>query len=227
MNKYEPKRCNGRYYIDDHFESTIIIALLIINIVCAACIFREISALKAVLETFEPTEVSAVEVVEKPVEVPQNAEEDRPEYHIPAQWPKLYDDSDAVALAKLVWGEGRGVPAYGSVSTKAQQAAIMWTVLNRYDLGKGDSIIDVITAPNQFVGYNVNHPVEDELLELAYDVLDRWNNERHGETDVGRVLPADYLYFHGDGTYNYFRNEYKSKAYWDWSLEDIYGGAIA
>lgn len=149
---------------------------------------------------------------------------------IPAQWPRLYSDGDAIALAKLAWGEARGVPDLKInghvISTRTQQAAVMWTVLNRFDAGYEESIIGVITAytvdkngkiHKQFHGYSEEHPVEEELLELAYDVLDRWNAERHGET-VARELPSGYLWFHGDGTWNWFRDAYKNGNEWDWSV---------
>ena len=140
---------------------------------------------------------------------------------IPAQWPRLYSDEDAIALAKLTYGEARGVPDLKIngrvISTRAQQAAVMWTVLNRVDAGYEESILEVITAKGQFHGYSEEHPVEEELLELAYDVLDRWNEERHGETIV-RELPAGYLWFHGDGTWNWFRDAYKNGNKWDWSV---------
>lgn len=140
---------------------------------------------------------------------------------IPAQWPRLYSDEDAIALAKLTYGEARGVPDLkinGQViSSKAQQAAVMWTVLNRFDEGYADSIIGVITAKGQFHGYSEEYPVEEELLELAYDVLDRWNAEKHGETVV-RELPSGYLWFHGDGIWNHFRDAYKNGNEWDWSI---------
>ena len=140
---------------------------------------------------------------------------------IPAQWPRLYTDEDAIALAKLTWGEARGVPdlkVNGRViSTRTQQAAVMWTVLNRFDEGYKESILEVITAPGQFHGYSEEHPVEEELLELAYDVLDRWNAEKHGETVV-RELPAGYLWFHGDGIWNHFRDAYKNGNEWNWSV---------
>lgn len=121
-----------------------------------------------------------------------------------AQWPRLYSDEDAIALAKLTWGGGaRGVPVLEvngrNVSTRAQQAAVMWTVLNRFDEGYEDSIIGVITAKGQFHGYSESHPIEEDLLELAYDVLDRWNAEKHGETVV-RELPATTL---ADHCYSY------------------------
>ena len=149
---------------------------------------------------------------------------------VPAQWPRLYTDEDAIALAKLTWGEARGVPDLKIngrvISARTQQAAVMWTVLNRFDEGYADSIIGVITAytvdkngkiHKQFHGYSEEHPVEEELLALAYDVLDRWNAEKHGEIVV-RELPSGYLWFHGDGTWNWFRDAYKNGNKWDWSV---------
>jgi len=138
------------------------------------------------------------------------------------EWPKLYTDEDAVALAKTLYGEARGVGSNGIVSGTAQKAAVIWCVLNRYDAGYEDSIVEVCAAPRQFVGYSKSHPVWDDLLELSYDVLDRWNAEKHGETDVGRVLPAEYLWFSGDGKYNHFRDSYKGGTKWGWLLTDPY-----
>ena len=58
---------------------------------------------------------------------------------------------------------------------------------------------------------------------MVKDVLHRWNDEKHGETDVGRVLPSDYLWFRGDGKHNHFRNSYNGGTRWNWEMEDIYG----
>lgn len=41
--------------------------------------------------------------------------------------------------------------------------------------------------------------------------------------DVGRVLPADYLFFEGDGRHNHFRKDYiKTGEIWGWSLPSPY-----
>lgn len=152
--------------------------------------------------------------------------EDKPEYHIEATYPELYTDEDIIVLTKMLYGEALGVPELNvngkCVSTKCQQAAVIWTVLNRYDAGYSDSISKIVKAPKQFVGYRESNPVDEELLDLVKDVLDRWNDEKHGETDVGRVLPADYLWFRGDGKYNHFRNEYEGGIRWNWELTDVY-----
>ena len=44
----------------------------------------------------------------------------------------------------------------------------------------------------------------------------------HGQVEVGRVLPADYLWFSGDSKRNHFRNAYKGGTVWDWSLPSPY-----
>ena len=115
----------------------------------------------------------------------------------------------------MVFGEARGIPS------KMEQAACVWCVLNRCDIF-GKCIIEVTTAPSQFTGYNDRNPVTDELYYLCEDVLTRWYAEKDGKAEVGRVLPPDYLYFHGDGKHNYFRNEFKGGTTWDWSYPNPY-----
>lgn len=112
-------------------------------------------------------------------------------------------------------GEARGV------SSDAEKAACVWCALNRVDHGYGD-IITVVTTPKQFVGYNEENPVDDGLITLCIDVLTRWYAEREGQVEVGRVLPADYLWFSGDGKRNHFRNAYRGGDRWDWSLPSPY-----
>lgn len=139
---------------------------------------------------------------------------------------KLYTEDDVIAAAKMVWGEAGAVPELKNgdivISTKCQQAATIWTALNQYDMGGFSSIKAVIVSPGKYHGYYELNPATDKLVDLARDVLERWNREKNGETDVGRVLPADYIYFHGDGTYNYFRNEFEGGTRWAWDYGDPY-----
>lgn len=80
----------------------------------------------------------------------------------------------------------------------------------------------MIQYPGAFA-YIEDTPVTDELHDLAADVLARWNAEKNGESDVGRVLPTEYIYFSGDGKHNYFRNAYKENYdIWDYSLPSPY-----
>lgn len=160
----------------------------------------------------EPEEPEPVEVIEPEPEV---------------VYEQLWTNKDALVLTKMLYGEARGVDILMTRDGRAiggdcQKAAVIWTVLNRYDAGFEESIYEVVTARKQFVGYKSSNPIDENLFVLVCDVLDRWNREKHGETDVGRVIPSDYYWFVGDGDYNWFTNEFRSGDYWDWTLTDIY-----
>lgn len=126
-------------------------------------------------------------------------------------------DREINMLAQLIKSEAEGV------KSTAQQAAVAWCVLNRFDAGSGKTIPAVITASGQFA-YDKREKILPKFKELARDVITRWLLEQRGVDVVGRVLPSDYLYFanHGDGV-NWFRSEYYSRRqYWDWSWPDPY-----
>lgn len=153
--------------------------------------------------------------IELKVEVPDPDPAPKPEPVI------YYTDNDAVMLARLVYGEARGI------SSVTEQACVMWTVLNRVDanFGCNGGIAGQITAPNQFYYIKGNPTVDDygrDLYALAKDVLGRWNDERNGETNVGRVLPSEYMWFSGNGKHNIFRNKDKGGSAWDYSLPSPY-----
>lgn len=123
-------------------------------------------------------------------------------------------ENDASMIAKVIYGEARGIYSL------TEQACVAWTILNRVDAGYGD-IREVVTAPNQFC-YDKDFPTVDDygrdILKLVYDVLDRWKNDKEG-----RVLPADYLWFGGDGEHNYFRNSYDDFSnLWGYGLPSPY-----
>lgn len=129
------------------------------------------------------------------------------------------DEADVEYIAKTLYGECVGV------KSDTEKAAVVWCILNRVDYkgyACGTSVEYVITFPNQFLGYSPDNPVLDSLKNLAIDVMCRWNAEKEGEADVGRVLPAEYIYFVGNGKTNYFSKEYLSTDYWDFSLESPY-----
>lgn len=139
------------------------------------------------------------------------------------EYPPLYTEADAIALAKMAWGEAL------VTNSDTEIAASMWCALNRFDSGDPyykdcNTIESVVRQKGAFSGYSVGNPVDEHILTLAYDVLDRWNSEQYGETDVGRVLPAEYMFFHGDGRHNHFRIGFRRDGrYYDWSLESPYG----
>lgn len=135
----------------------------------------------------------------------------------PEPTPKPYTNEEVTVLAKMLWGEARGV------RSDMEKAACVWCVLNRLDAGNfGSSIIEVTTAPGQFAGYAAGNPVTEELYDLCEDVLDRYFAEKSGEANAGRVLPPEYLSFHGDGVRNYFRDAFRGGNTYDWSLDNPY-----
>lgn len=171
-----------------------------------------------VAATAEPTLFTAPVINPAPLlleepEIP--VEETAPATPEPA--PKPYTSEEVTVLAKMVWGEARGI------RSDMEKAACVWCVLNRLDAGNfGSSIIEVTTAPGQFAGYAAGNPVTEELYDLCEDVLVRYFAEKSGETDAGRVLPSEYLFFHGDGVRNYFRDAFKGGNVYDWSLDNPY-----
>lgn len=236
MKRLENKPYRGFRRLVDRYIDTVIYLLILAWIVALTAsvvhlghdleaLEQQIDILNETLDNAELMVFDSSIVLDDTVE--ETEETDKPEYYVEATWPELYTDEDAVVLAKMLYGEARGVSELNTngkcISAKCQQAAVIWTVLNRYDAGYSDSITSIVTAPAQFVGYRESNPVDEELLDLVKDVLDRWNDEKHGETDVGRVLPADYLWFRGDGKYNHFRNSYNGGIHWNWEMEDIYG----
>lgn len=131
-----------------------------------------------------------------------------------------YTGEDVEVLAKVVWAEARGL-------SKMEQAAVIWCVLNRVDDTTTDywpdTIIGVATQPKQFA-YDEANPVKDEFVELAIDVLERWDAEKHGCILPGRVLPKEYTFFFSrDTDENLFRTTYEChEVFWDWSLPNPY-----
>ena len=164
----------------------------------------------------EPTPSITVEPTVKPTIKPVETAPVEPEPSEPPQLVAYYAEKDVIALAKVLYNECRGIPS------TVEKACVGWTACNRVDAGYGDTIYEVLTAPNQFA-YNKRSPVTEELYYLALDVLERWNSEKNGFEDVGRVLPSNYLWFYGDGVHNYFRDKFDGDYnIWDYSLDNPY-----
>lgn len=102
--------------------------------------------------------------------------------------------TDVIESAKTLYGEANNVR---QISHKAM---IVWNLLNRVDMNYGGAttLYQVVTAPGQYTGYSSGYPVTDENLSITIDVIWRWHLEHRGGGYVGRVLPAQYEYFHID-----------------------------
>lgn len=126
------------------------------------------------------------------------------------------DPNDMTRLAQTLWGECRGIPS------DTRKAAVVWCVLNRVDDPRWPDTISDVCVHSQFNGYNPNNPVDPSLYDLAVDVWQRWQREKGGEVNVGRVLPKEYVFFLGDGKENHFTTEYLSGEPWAWELNSPY-----
>lgn len=195
---------NNNYTGHDKYKPYFLVAVILWAVFVTVVLIHGVKGETVVeppVETIEP------QIIEYEVEVVETEEIEEPlVYEI--------NRSDVEMLARLAWGEARGC-------TTTEQAAVMWCVLNRVDAGFGDSIDDVITAPNQFY-YKTSHVLDDKLMLLAEDVLYRWYKEKDIGISDGRVLPQGYCWFLGDGEHNHFRNAYKGGTIWDWSLPSPY-----
>ncbi len=115
-----------------------------------------------------------------------------------------YTQAEKDMLAKLVWGEARGVP------TDVEKEAVVWCVLNRVDSPTHpDTITGVVTQPNQFTGYSSSFPVEPHIMELVEKALYSYEMEKQFGDSSGRVLPKEYIYFGGSNGRNWFRTTYQ------------------
>lgn len=148
-------------------------------------------------------------MVDKPAERAENLPEHTTTMETKTQ------NLDAELIGRTIWGEA------GGVADPAERAAVAWCILNRVDAW-GGTIQETVTAPKQFQGYRPWGECPQEHIDLAADVLARWADEKAGVEDVGRVLPAEYLYFLGDGEHNHFSVEFLEPLFWDWSLDSPY-----
>lgn len=136
----------------------------------------------------------------------------------PVKEERVLDPAEVEYIGRTIWGEADGV------KSEAERAAVAWCILNRVD-ARGQTIEEVVTAPRQFHGYRPADKWGDcpqRHLDLAADVMARWYAEKDGAEDVGRVLPAEYLFFVGDGERNHFSIEWQGTDFWNWSLDDPY-----
>lgn len=118
-------------------------------------------------------------------------------------------------IARVVYGQARGI------YDLTEQACVVWVILNRVD-NWGESIESIIQSPHQFY-YKDTFPMVDDygrdLRDLVKNVISIWESE----AQIGRVLPSDYMWMHGDGAHNYFRNAYDGDySIWDYSLQSPY-----
>lgn len=182
-----------------HRKRDMIFCILLGALILAAlviCIGESAQATYDIDISARQTEVHAAAELLRSLGVDENSEAIEA---LSDEWWRCEYHTEAEYIAKALYGEARGC-------SETEQRAVVWCILNRVDEGVwGDGIIGVITRPGQFAGYDPDYPVWPELYEIAQDVLTQWRREGNGET-VERVLPREYVYFSGNGSYNVFRD---------------------
>ena len=140
------------------------------------------------------TEAEAEEVYEEELEEPAVEES----YYEGSGYE--VSDYEIVMLARTVAQEA------GSCSY-AQQACVVWTVLNRVDSERWpNTIAEVVTEPDQFA-YYPDRKYDESHYQVAYDQVYNWING--GE----RYLDPVYIGFWGDNVRNHFYNYEKTLSY--------------
>lgn len=106
----------------------------------------------------------------------------------------FFDERDAAAVAKMLWGEARGC------STEDQRNCVR-TVCNRVDDPRwGSSPYEVVSQPWQYHGYDPSYPVDPDLYEIALSVLTEWSLSKQGVSCEWYSFNC----FTGDGISNHF-----------------------
>lgn len=111
-----------------------------------------------------------------------------------------YSSYEITLAAQTVWGEARGC-------SRDEQKLVVWCICNRAD-ARNQSVEEVITAPYQFAGYDSDHPVEPEIVEVVEEVFQAWARGEEALILPPYATTSNYQFFGGDGEHNWFREEY-------------------
>lgn len=192
-------------------EYAMMLAIVCLAIVGAVVIMTSLaSADDSQVELPEPEYISADTMVLSRAEAPERANSGLATYdtfEAALERAKVAVPDELAELAgRAIWGEA------GGMQDEAQRAAVVWCACNRADAWDMD-IGDVLNV-DQFHGLAIKGKVPAEHVELARDVLARWTLEAEGWQSVGRVLPARFLYFEGDGRVNHFSTQFGGGEYW-------------
>ena len=125
-----------------------------------------------------------------------NSYRPEPTYEVVAK----YSSYEITLAAQTVWGEARGC-------SRDEQKLVVWCICNRAD-ARDQSVEEVVTAPYQFAGYDPDHPVEPEIVEVVEEVIQAWARGEEALILPPYATTSNYQFFGGDGEHNWFREEY-------------------
>lgn len=206
--RIHPERKRRRHYRPEPF------GILLGVLLSAVCLVMYAGITTTVLARDAQDDLTVLEKATMTQPLPHSREEDEVgSESVPVDYNALVpaaDPADMRRLAKMVWGEARGV------ELKVEQEAVIWCVFNRIDDPRFPDTIAEVCTHSQFHGYDPDNPVEPEFYDMALRVWNEWNRLHLGDPTAVRTLPVEYVYFHGDGERNWFRTEYKEfENFWD------------
>lgn len=113
---------------------------------------------------------------------------------------------DAEALARVLYGV--------KDNSTDDLRTLCWCVFNRADNPLyPETLEDVINQPEQWMGYSAENPVLENLYEIAYEELDRWQGGEH------RPCSNEYIYMSWTSREIILRDEFSTSQnarYWRW-----------
>ena len=116
---------------------------------------------------------------------------------------RTYTETDIEILAKMAWGEARGL-------SDEEIALTVWTVLQRVDNPRWpDSIAAVVRQPNQFIGYRSNHPVDENIRTIVEEALVAWVDDELAPVLYPFAKTRPYYFFSGRNGHNWFCEHYR------------------
>lgn len=194
-------------------HAALLCAVMIAALVICAVIFRIFGLADdgaAACGLPEPTYTTPAEIILMRAEAPERANTGLVTYETFGEALErakaAVPDELAELAGRAIWGEA------GGIQDEAQRAAVVWCACNRADAW--DMEIGDVLNVDAFHGLAIKGEVPAEHVGLARDVLARWTLEAEGWMDVGRALPARFLYFEGDGRVNHYSTEYGGGEYW-------------
>ena len=118
---------------------------------------------------------------------------------------------DISAIAKLLY------VVCADVESEIRQQAVVWSVLNRFDVCKFTSIHALIDSEKDYDMYKDDVPETEHYVKLARDVAMRWYAEKLSDTttEINRILPKEYMFFFFDYDDIQFTVSFESFDYWE------------
>ena len=187
MHRYVPKRIRTKSTTRHKLGWTYIAASVLLTLTLGSCLYLSGQS-QACAPSASPKLPSTDDSVSPILSKPE------------MQVAKRYTEAEVDMVCQVVWGEARGCSA-------EEWALVVGCICNRADAYE-QSIAEVVTAPYQFHGYDQSHPIDPSIKAVVVQTMEVWNSGGDAPVYPPYATTSEYLYFYGDGSHNWFREEY-------------------